>query len=88
MINTRINIKQIMKKDMLRLMPTKEAVVIIKISENEHRFRSDLRLGSLVLVTTDTGLVLYDVMSYSKSKGIVDITLSKRRCVYDNERAS
>ena len=85
-MNSRIQIKQIIERDMLRqFMPSSEAVCIIKIRENEHRFRSDLKLHSLVLVTTDIGLVLYKVTEMINHKGLVSITLTKHRCIYSDE---
>ncbi len=88
MISTRINIKQIMEKDMLRLMPDTSDAVIIEIRENEHRFTSDFGPHSLVLVHVDPGLVLYKVQEYSKIKGTVSVTLAKHRCVYSDELVS
>ncbi len=84
-MGSRIHIKQIIEKEMLRSMPTKDPEVLIKIGENQARFRSGVSLHDLVLVETNVGFVLYKITEKSNTDGMVRMTLTLKKTIYKDE---
>lgn len=78
-MGSRIYIKQIIEEEMLRSMETTNPEVIIKICENQARFRSDISLHDLVLVETNVGFVLYKITEKSNTGGLVRMTLTNTK---------